>query len=171
MTPTATATGRREVRDGAVYIVFERTFRAPRDDVWAAVTEPHRLERWIGTWSGDPTTGSVEFRMTAEDPDAAPETHRILLCDPPRRLVTESTSPDDDTTWRIELDLTEERGVTTFRFAQRMEDAVPAETVGPGWDYYLDRLVVAHGGGDAAMVEWDAYYPALSNHYAEMFGR
>ena len=38
----------------ARYVVFERTFRAPIDDVWAAVTEPERLERWIGTWTGDP---------------------------------------------------------------------------------------------------------------------
>ena len=26
------------------------TFRAPIEDVWAAVTEPERLARWIGTW-------------------------------------------------------------------------------------------------------------------------
>ena len=26
-----------------------RTFPAPIEDVWAAVTEPERLERWIGT--------------------------------------------------------------------------------------------------------------------------
>lgn len=169
MTPIPAATGRREVRDGAAYIVFERRFNAPVDDVWAAVTEPDRLERWIGTWSGDPASGSIEFRMTAESPDASPEIHRILVCDPPRRLVTESSSPEDDTVWRIEVDLAEREGVTTFQFAQRMEDAVPAESVGPGWDYYLDRLLVAHDGGDPSAVVWDAYYPALSSHYSEAF--
>ncbi|MDQ4052855.1 MAG: polyketide cyclase, partial [Actinomycetota bacterium] len=49
---TPAATGRREERGGAGYVVYTRTFRAPIDDVWAAVTEPARLERWIGTWTG-----------------------------------------------------------------------------------------------------------------------
>lgn len=60
------ASGRREVREGTDYIVLTRTFRAPIQDVWAAVTEPQRLERWIGTWTGDPESGEVTFRMTAE---------------------------------------------------------------------------------------------------------
>lgn len=168
--PAPGATGRRELRDGAAFLVLERTFRAAADDVWAAVTEPERLERWIGTWSGDPAVGSVEFRMTAEAEDAPAEVHRILECDPPRRLVTESTSPGaDDTVWRLELDLVERDGVTTLVFAQRMEDAVPADSVGPGWEYYLDRLVVAHGGGDVSSVDWSAYYPALSAPYGEAF--
>lgn len=168
--PTPGATGRRELRDGTAYLVLERTFHAPVDDVWASVTEPARLKRWIGTWSGDPASGSVEFRMTAESEDPPAEVHRILECDPPVRLVTESTSPgEDDTVWRLELDLVERDGVTTLVFAQRMEDAVPADSVGPGWDYYLDRLVVAHGDGDVAAVVWDDYYPALSAPYAEAF--
>jgi uncharacterized protein YndB with AHSA1/START domain len=167
---STTATGRREERHGTPYLVLERTFRAPVADVWAAVTEPDRLERWIGTWSGDPASGTVEFRMTAESEEAPAETHRILECDPPRRLVTESTSPgDDDTVWRLELDLSEREGVTTLVFAQRLEDAVPVDSVGPGWEYYLDRLVVAHDGGDVATVDWYAYYPVLAAPYAEAF--
>ena len=38
--------------DGPATVVIERTFHAPATDVWAAVTEPERLVRWIGTWSG-----------------------------------------------------------------------------------------------------------------------
>ena len=56
-------TGRREERHGETFLVFERTFRAPIEDVWAAVTESDRLARWIGEWTGDPSTGSVTFRM------------------------------------------------------------------------------------------------------------
>ena len=52
---STTATGRREVarRDDATSS-STRTFRAPIEYVWAAVTEPARLARWIGTWTGDP---------------------------------------------------------------------------------------------------------------------
>ena len=71
MTTTATPrpTGRREERHGETHLVFERTFRAPIEDVWAAVTESGRLSRWIGEGSGDPASGSVTFRMTAEGDD------------------------------------------------------------------------------------------------------
>jgi uncharacterized protein YndB with AHSA1/START domain len=164
------ATGRREVRPDATYVTFRREFRAPCAVVWAAVTEPERMERWIGTWSGDPRSGSVEFRMTAESEAAPAETHRILECEPPHRLVTEARSPgDDDTTWRIEIVLAEADGTTVLTFRQRLEDSVPVDSVGPGWDYYLDRLVEAHAGRDVAAVDWDAYYPALAGAYRAEF--
>lgn len=51
---TITRLGHREHRGGGGQLVFTRTFHAPLADVWAACTEPKRLERWIGTWTGDP---------------------------------------------------------------------------------------------------------------------
>ncbi len=64
-----TPTGRRDRHGDRDYLVLERTFAAPVEDVWAAVTEPERLQRWIGTWTGDPASGQVTFRMTAEGED------------------------------------------------------------------------------------------------------
>ncbi|MDP2775448.1 MAG: SRPBCC domain-containing protein, partial [Nocardioides sp.] len=105
-------TGRREVREGAPYVVYTRTFRAPIEDVWAAVTEPERLERWIGTWTGDPATGQVAFTMTAEGDDVETEVYRIVVCEPPRRLVTRSSMVEgaDGQSWLLELDLAERDG-------------------------------------------------------------
>lgn len=168
MTPAAT--GRREARDGSDFVVYTRTFRAPIDDVWAAVTEPSRLERWIGTWSGDPASGQVSFRMTAEGEDVPEETYHVDVCEAPHRLVTRSWSAEDpDTVWRLELDLVEAAGVTTLTFAQAMQDPKTAESVGPGWDYYLDRLVAAEGGGDVAAISFDDYYPRFAEHYSGEF--
>jgi uncharacterized protein YndB with AHSA1/START domain len=161
--------GRREVRDGTSYVVFTRSFLAPIAAVWAAVTEPERLGRWIGTWTGDPASGEVAFRMTAEGEDVAEETYRIEVCEPPRRLVTRSSVGDDGTEWLLELDLAESDGVTTLTFAQVMADPEVAENVGPGWDYYLDRLVAAEAGRDVAEVVWDDYYPARAGHYRAAF--
>ena len=45
---------------------FVRNYDAPADGVWSALTEPERVARWIGTVSGDPTTGTVELRMTED---------------------------------------------------------------------------------------------------------
>jgi len=45
-----------------------------------------------------------------------------------------------------------------------------AESVGPGWDYYLDRLVAAETGGDLTAIDFDDYYPAFAAHYRAELG-
>ena len=168
---TARATGRREMRGGNAYIVMTREFRAPIDDVWAAVTESDRLARWIGTWSGDPADGKVLFQMRYEGDDVPSEVFVIDECDEPRRLAitTDASYGEQSVTWHLELDLAEADSVTTLTFAQSVPDPTMAHDVGPGWDYYLDRMVVAESGGDVAAVLWDDYYPALSDHYRGEF--
>lgn len=162
-------TGSRMLRDGTACVVYTRDFRAPIEDVWAAVTEPARLERWIGTWTGDPASGQVDFRMTAEGDEVTAQVYRIDRCEPPRRLAVRSQIAGDDFVWRLDLDLVEADGVTTLTFAQVMDDPEIAENVGPGWDYYLDRLVAAETGASVASVVWDDYYPAQSDHYRAAF--
>ena len=161
--------GRREDRDGRPMLVIERSFRAPVEHVWAAVTEPERLVRWIGTWSGDPASGAVEFRMTAEGEDIQPEPVTIHECDAPRRLVLSwPGGPPAGTAWEVELDLTEVAGVTTLIFAQRVPDTATGRDVGPGWEYYLDRLVATQTGGDVGAVAWPDY-ERMADHYERLF--
>jgi uncharacterized protein YndB with AHSA1/START domain len=160
-------TGRRQTRDGQEVVAYTRRFSATVEDVWAAVTEPDRLERWIGTWEGDPANGWVGFRMTAESPEATAERMWIDECDPPRRLATHSSTPYGD--WHLALDLEERDGVTTLTLSQRMSDPAVAADVGPGWDYYLDRLVAAETGGDVAAVDFTHYHPADSDYYRSLF--
>jgi uncharacterized protein YndB with AHSA1/START domain len=172
-TPTTpTATGRKVVHDSGTYVAFERTFKAPIDDVWAAVTESDRLARWIGSWEGDPTTGDVSFRMLYEGEEHPGEKFTIDECEPPRRLAitTEAPSPDGSKeTWHLLLDLAEADGVTTFTFSQSVPEPTMAESVGPGWDYYLDRMVLAEAGDDPGKLDFDDYFPALSEHYRGEF--
>ena len=173
-TPTTTPTGpqpvgRREERGGSAAVVIERTFQAPVEDVWAAVTEPERLERWIGTWSGDPASGTVEFRMTAEGEDVAPETVTVHECDPPRRLVLSWVpSMPPSGTWHVELDLDEADGRTTLTFAQRVPDLATGRDVGPGWEYYLDRLEAELTGTEVSAVVWPDY-EGMAGHYERLF--
>ncbi|WP_324652825.1 SRPBCC family protein [Georgenia sp. H159] len=166
---TPRATGQPEVRDDATWIVLTRHFAAPVEDVWAAVTEPGRLERWIGTWTGDPASGSVTLRMTAEA-EMPEEVHHIEACEPPRLLRTRAHGEGPDGDWHLELRLTEEDGGTTLHFGQALPDPSWARSVGPGWDYYLDRLVAAETGGDVSGIDFDRdYYPALSADYEARF--
>lgn len=158
------ATGRAEKRDGTLCIVFERRFRAPIDAVWAAVTEPDRLARWIGRYTGDPTTGTVSFTMSAEGDDVAAEDITITECEPPRHLAVVMPGPEG-APWSLTVDLVEQAGETVLRFAQAMDDPDLASSVGPGWDYYLDRLAAAVSQADVEAISFDDYYPAFAEHY------
>jgi uncharacterized protein YndB with AHSA1/START domain len=144
-------------------LTLTREFRAPIDDVWAAVTEPERLARWIGTFTGDPASGRVAFVMTSEGM-TEPEDMEIRECDPPR--VLRLTSHVGEERWLLDLLLDEQEGVTTLTFTQPDVDPVAAESVGPGWEYYLDRLVAAESGGDVGAIDFERdYYPAMIEHY------
>ncbi len=147
-------------------IQLTRQFRAPIDAVWAAMTESERLERWIGRWEGDPRTGRVNFFMTAEGEDPPAEEYRIEVCEPPHRFAGTTAVGDDQ--WRLRFELSEQAGVTTLLFAQAIVDDVG--DVGPGWEYYLDRLDAALAGGDVAAVRWDAYYPEMKAYYSTLAG-
>lgn len=165
-------TGRRERRTFGEVMVLERTFAAPIEDVWAAVTEPERLERWIGTWTGDPTSGQVVFRMTAEGADAPEETVHIQECTPPHvlRARIEMAEPQGQE-WHWELRLTDAAGMTTLTFVQSAAGDIPVSDVGPGWEYYLDRLVAAESGQDVGAVDFERdYHPAMSGYYSDLFG-
>jgi uncharacterized protein YndB with AHSA1/START domain len=161
-------------------LVFTRTFAAPVADVWAACTEPARMERWIGTWTGDPASGEVSFRMTAEGDDVPEEPYLVESCEPPTRFVIRSRdsypfSPDGSgpqVQWQHTLELSEAEGVTTLVFTQVVPDgplgADMVASVGPGWDYYLDRLVTSYAGGDLAQVVFEPYLER-SDAYRELF--
>ena len=163
-----TPTGRIEEHDGRHVLVQTREFRAPIEDVWAAVTEPERLARWIGSWDGDPASGVVEFRMLFEGEGHASERMEIRVCEPPHRLHLTSQAGED--TWLLELDLTHVDGVTTLTFSQPGVTREQVGGVGPGWDYYLDRLVDVETGADPALRDFERdYYPATSDHYTSQF--
>lgn len=116
---------------------FVRTFDEPVETVWAALTEPDRIARWFGTLAGDPAGGTVELVMTEEE-GGPPQTVTIAECAPPARLVVELPSPDG--TWRLSTALSGADGATTLLFVQRLAEPCDASSIGPGWQYYLDRL-------------------------------
>jgi len=163
----STPTGTIELRDGKHVLVQTREFRAPIEDVWAAITESDRLARWIGSWEGDPESGSVQFVMLFEEGHEG-ETMTIRVCEPPFRLHV--TSEVGDEVWLLDVDLSHADGVTTLTLSQPGVTAEQAVAVGPGWEYYLDRLVDAETGADPAQRDFERdYYPAMSEHYASQF--
>lgn len=159
---TVTTPQGRVLRDAqGARLEFVRTFDAPITDVWSAITDSDRLARWYGSWTGDPTTGTVEVLMTAEE-GATPETVRIIACEAPTSLVVEVPSPDGP--WHLDASLREEDGVTTLHFVQRLAEPYDASDIGPGWQFYLDRLDAVLSGS-VLPEDWDAYHPALKGRY------
>ena len=143
---SVTPTGRLELVADRLTLFVTRTFHAPIDDVWAAITEPERVARWLGTWTGDPATGTVLFAMTFEGQQPPGDEMEIRECEPPRRLAV--TSQVGEQRWYLDVD---------------PEDAL---SVGPGWEFYLDRLVAAETGGDLAAIDFERdYYPAMADYY------
>jgi uncharacterized protein YndB with AHSA1/START domain len=157
---TAHPTGRSTRVDGRPAVVYERSFDAPIEDVWAAVTESDRLARWIGTWTGDPASGSVQFQMNAEGDDVPQSRYDILHCEPPRRLELQLS------VWVLNLNLRQEGRTTILSLTQLVDDPSHVENTGPGWDYYLDRLVAAETGNDVQAIDFERdYYPAMRDYY------
>jgi uncharacterized protein YndB with AHSA1/START domain len=163
---TTTRTGALLTIDGDRHLVLTRTFGSPAEAVWQTFTDPDRLSRWIGHWDGDPTTGHVSFFMTAESDDPEPSRFTIHECDRPRRFAGETD--DEGGRWHLWFELDETAAVTTLVFGQRLSPGDDIGSIGPGWEYYLDRAMAAHEGHDVSAVSWDAYYPALRDEYASL---
>lgn len=143
-------------------LVLLRTFRAPIADVWTSVTDPESTARWIGRWEGNAAVGAnVRLQLLFEQGQPWSNV-TIVTCEPPHRLVV--TTQDEAGQWRLELTLTQTGATTELRFVQLLDDPKIAGEVGPGWEYYLDRLDAAREGHP--MPSFDDYYPAQKAHYA-----
>lgn len=155
-------TGRVVRTESGRKIEIVRTFRASIDDVWQCVVDSEKLDRWIGSWSGDPATGHVTFVMTAEGSEVE-EPVTIHACEAPRFLDVETAQGGG--TWRMSTTLSEEAGITTLVFTQDVVEGEDFSSFGIGWEYYLDRLVAVLAGDSFAA--WEDYYPAQEAYWKE----
>ena len=145
---------------GGVRLEFRRTWPDDSDDVWAALTEPERTVRWIGTYEGERAAGATgRFTMTAED-GAPSEQLTIVECTEYRRLVLGWPGSG----WRGEVDLVAPRGGTTLIFVQRLADAAAAPDIATGWHWYLDKLDAEISGTEPPRA-WDAFAAEVGPHY------
>lgn len=134
--------GKRPVNGSEVIgVLLRRSYPAPIDDVWDAVTDPDRVKRWFLPLSGDLRTGG-SFQLEG---NAAGD---ILECAPPRLLKVTFGGP----TSLVELRLSPDGDNDTVF---ELEHTVPIEMagsgagalyVGPGWDGALMALdLFLHG--------------------------
>ena len=149
-----------EVTDG-VRLQFRRSWPRPVEDVWAALTEPDRMARWLGTYAGVRGVGGTgTFTMTQEEQPVG-QPLRIVECDPPRRLVVEWPSEE---TWRVEVELAAEDGGTVLLFTQRFASGTEVGDLALGWHWYLDKLA-AEVTGTPQPAGWEEFLAATGRAY------
>ncbi len=112
-----------------VSVVLRREYNASVEDVWDALTEPARIQRWFMPISGDLREGG-DFQLEGNAGG------RILRCEPPRLLratfggetsfVELRLSSDGEDATTLELEHT-----VPLEFAGSVAGAL---YVGPGWD-------------------------------------
>jgi len=150
-------------------LALTRIVPAPAARIWEHVSRSDGLATWYGTFTGDPATGTVQVTMTAEPGEAVTAEYTIHDCEP-ERLLTVSSSMGEGT-WRLSLELAPATPADSTQVVLRHHD-VPLEMlayVGPGWEWYLDRLTGAVTGGPIpGMDVWDSEYMTLSQEYADL---
>jgi uncharacterized protein YndB with AHSA1/START domain len=157
-----TPTGRIvRIDDSTFDLTLTRVFAAGHQDLWDSVTDPRRTADWFGTWRGDAKPGGViEVQMRFEE--GLPwMSAKVDECEAPHLLALSVI--DEAGGWQLELRLTQRGDDTELVFVQHLEDPASADSIGPGWEYYLDNLVAARG--ETALPDFGDYYPDQAEYY------
>lgn len=149
--------------DGKGIVRIEDRFDTGIDDVWAAVTDPARLARWLGEVEGDLRPGG-EFRahFTASEWKGA---GRIEVCEPPGRLLVltrDEDEPDSAFEHAIELTLAADGDRTVVVWEER---GMPVDLLAPygaGIQIHVEDLGAYLAGGERvdASARWAELEPA-----------
>lgn len=121
-------------RGGMVDLTFERVYATSVEDVWSAVTERDRLERWMERYDGDLRLGGTW--TVAGDDGVVFVRGTVTRCEPPHAYVTSwhwVGEPETTITVTVQehpdgaLLRLEHTGLTDHKY-------------GPGWQTYLEQL-------------------------------
>ena len=155
-----------EIRDdhGNRAVRFERQHSARPEAVWAALTEPATLRRWLAdaVKFDDKTCGAVELRFGDNGDQVAQGS--ILTYRPPSVLEYE-WHWSGQTTSSVRFELRPDGGGTLLSLDHR---GLPREAATPyaaGWHAYLDRLAAQFDGD---VPDWDERLSEVLPKYREV---
>jgi uncharacterized protein YndB with AHSA1/START domain len=134
-------------------LVFRREVKiaAPPSTVFAFLTDPEKIMRWLGTDATvDPHPGGLYLVNVGGEHMARGEFTEVI---PVHRLAytfgwdgREKVPPRSSL---VEIDLEDEGGGTLLRMTHSgLPDAEEVAGHTEGWTHYLGRLVIAASGGD-----------------------
>jgi uncharacterized protein YndB with AHSA1/START domain len=151
--------GRGRIPAGEGHAVkLRRTFNAPIDDVWDAVTNPERIGRWFLPISGDYRLGG-RYQLEGNAGGT------ILECDRPNRLrvtwvYADTGSPGDVSELEVRLSPSAENRTTlelehTAVVPDEMWSEYGPGAVGVGWDQgFLGLALHLSGGSVGDPIAW-----------------
>lgn len=143
---------------------FERTFAVPPTDLWSALTEPARVERWLGRLSGDLRVGGAYTLDIADEgsADAAADraTGEVLACESPARLLLSWSFPGESPS-EIEARVDPRGAGSVLLVEHRRLTRGGARGYGAGWHTFLDHLeLLLAGRADEWVDRFDELLPA-----------
>jgi uncharacterized protein YndB with AHSA1/START domain len=103
--------------DGKGVVRMQDHFDTDIDDLWAALTDPRRLARWLGEVDGDLRLGG-EFRARFFA-SGWEGTGRVQACEPPRRLLVLTAEPGQPDEHSIEVTLAADGDQTSLAWEER----------------------------------------------------
>jgi uncharacterized protein YndB with AHSA1/START domain len=146
---------------------FERRYAAGPEAVWAALTDPAQLRRWLAeavTFENE-AGGSVALRF-GDEPEQVVQ-GSILVYEPPRLLEYE-WHWRGQTSSSVRFELTADSDGTLLVLDHRGLPRDAATGYAAGWHAYLDRLGAEFGGNAAT---WDERFADLLPRYRELAGQ
>jgi len=151
--------GRLRSADGKGIVRMEDRFGTDIDDLWAALTDPRRLARWIGDVDGDLRLGGeFRFRFFASGSEG---TGRVDACESPRRLLLTMAlgQPDEDL---IEVVLAADGSQTILVWEERGMPLNQLAAYGAGVQIHVEDLAAYLAGRERvnAAARWDELEPA-----------
>ena len=145
--------------DGQGIVRMQDRYDTDIDDLWSALTDPHRLARWIADVEGDLRLGG-EFR--ARFTSGWEGTGRVQACEPPRRLLVLTRGADEPGEQVIEATLTADGDQTVLVVEER---GLPIEHLaahGAGWQVHVEDLAAHLAGRERCDIKarWTELIPA-----------
>jgi uncharacterized protein YndB with AHSA1/START domain len=143
---------------------FERTYEATPEEVWAALTEPESIKRWLFAAAVlEPRVGG-EFRLDWSDTEKA--SGSVLVWNPPSVLEVEWIEPSLQSVLHIEIASSDAGTVVTLD--QRNISVEAAIGMGAGWHAHLDALGDLVEGRGPSEEAWRPRFDALRPQYEEL---
>ncbi|WP_200934532.1 SRPBCC family protein [Nostocoides sp. Soil756] len=145
--------------DGTGVVHLEDRYATGPDDLWSALTDPDRLRRWLGEVEGDLRPGggfTAHFFASGWE-----GTGRVEVCEPPRRLVVHTSSPDQPE-GVIEAVLTPDGDGTRLVVEDRGMPLDQLPAYGAGDQIHLEDLRAVLAGNERcdARARWQELNPA-----------
>ena len=146
--------------DGKGAVRMQDRYDTDIDDLWAALTDPRRLARWIGEVEGDlRPDGQFRAHFFTSGWEGA---GRVEACEPPHRWLVRTTDADGPDEHTIEATLTADGDQTILIIEERGMPLDQLAAYGAGVQVHVEDLAAHIAGHERRDMQerWAELLPA-----------